>query len=97
MPHYIALMNWTEQGIKTFEASVERSEEAEAAMAAAGIKFKDIYWTIGAYDLIAILEAPDPETLTAALLKLGSQGNLRTSTLRAFTAEEMRGIIAKAS
>ncbi len=97
MPNYVTLMNWTEQGIKTFEATVDRADAADAELNAAGIRFKDIYWTIGAYDMIAILEAPDEETLTASLLKLGAAGNLRTRTLRAFTADEMRGIIAKAS
>jgi uncharacterized protein with GYD domain len=53
-------------------------------------------WTVGAYDLIATLEAPDEETL-AALLTLAAQGNLRTTTLRAFTANEMKGVIAKAT
>jgi uncharacterized protein with GYD domain len=62
-----------------------------------GVRFKDIYWTLGSHDLVSIVEAPDGETLAAALLKLGSQGNLRTTTLRALSADEMRGVIAKAS
>jgi uncharacterized protein with GYD domain len=63
----------------------------------AGISFKDVYWTVGAHDLVAIIEAPDDATLAAALLTLAAQGNLRTTTARAFTAEEMRGVIAKAA
>jgi uncharacterized protein with GYD domain len=96
MPNYVALMNWTDQGVKNFTASVERSEAAEAALGQAGVTFESLYWTIGVYDLVAVLEAPDEETLTASLLNLASQGNLRTTTLRAFTADEMKGIIAKA-
>ena len=96
MPSYAALMNWTDQGIKSFRDSVDRADAAEIALASAGIAFTAIYWTVGKYDLIAILEAPDDETLAAALLTLGAQGNLRTTTLRAFTAGEMRGVIAKA-
>ena len=96
MPSYIALMNWTDQGVKSFRDSVDRAEAAEVALSPAGIKFKDIYWTVGPYDLIATFEAPDEETLAAALLALAAQGNLRTTTLRAFTAAEMKGVIAKA-
>jgi uncharacterized protein with GYD domain len=61
-----------------------------------GVSFQDIYWTLGSHDIVSVVEAPDGETLAAALLKLSSAGNLRTTTLRAFNAEEMRGIIAKA-
>jgi uncharacterized protein with GYD domain len=97
MPSYIALMNWTDQGVKTFRDAVDRADAAEIALSPAGIKFKDLYWTVGSHDLVAIFDAPDDETLAAALLTLAAQGNLRTTTLRAFTAEEMRGVIAKAS
>jgi uncharacterized protein with GYD domain len=61
-----------------------------------GVRFRDIYWTLGSHDVVTIVDAPDSETLAAALLKLASHGNLRTTTLRAFSAEEMRGILAKA-
>ena len=97
MPSYITLMNWTDQGVKSFRESIDRADAAEVALSPAGIKFKDLYWTVGAYDLIATFEAPDEETLAAALLALAAQGNLRTTTLRAFTADEMRGVIAKAT
>lgn len=97
MPSYITLMNWTEQGVKSFKDSVDRAEAAEIALSPVGIRFKDLYWTIGAYDLVATFEAPDEETLAAGLLALAAQGNLRTTTLRAFTAAEMRGVIAKAA
>jgi uncharacterized protein with GYD domain len=97
MPIYVTLMNWTDQGVKTFKDTVDRAAAAEVALSPAGIEFKDLYWTVGAYDLIATLEAPDEETLAAALLALAAQGNLRTTTLRAFTADEMKGVIAKAT
>jgi uncharacterized protein with GYD domain len=61
-----------------------------------GVSFHETYWTLGSHDIVGILDAPDGEALAAALLKLGSQGNVRTTTLRAFNAEEMRGIIEKA-
>jgi uncharacterized protein with GYD domain len=97
MPSYITLMNWTEQGVKTFRDSVDRADAAEVVLSRAGIRFKDLYWTVGAYDLVATFEAPDDETLAAALLTLAAQGNLRTTTLRAFSSDEMRGVIAKAT
>jgi len=60
-----------------------------------GGSLKEIYWTIGPYDVVAVSEAPDDESATAFALALASQGNVRTTTLRAFDADEMRGIIAK--
>lgn len=96
MPHFVTLMNWTEQGLKNFKDSVDRAEAARAALKTQGITLEQIYYTIGPYDLVCILDAPDPETLTAALLTLGAQGNLRTTTLRGFTVDEMRAVIAKA-
>jgi uncharacterized protein with GYD domain len=61
-----------------------------------GVTFKDLYWTMGGHDIVSIVDAPDDETLSAAVLTLSSQGNLRTTTLRAFSADEMRGVISKA-
>ena len=97
MPSYITLMNWTDQGVRSFKDSVDRADAAEVALSPAGIRFKDLYWTVCAYDLVATFEAPDEETLAAALLTLAAQGNLRTTTLRAFSSDEMRGVIAKAT
>jgi uncharacterized protein with GYD domain len=82
--------NWTDQD------SVDRSDAARTALAAKGIDLVDVYWTIGPYDLICLIDAPSPEALSAALLALGAQGNLRSSTMRALSAEEMRGVIAQA-
>jgi uncharacterized protein with GYD domain len=62
-----------------------------------GVRFRDIYWTLGSHDIVSIVDAPDGETLAAALLVLASQGNVRTTTLRALSADEMRGVIAKTS
>jgi len=97
VPSYVALMNWTDQGIRNFKDTVDRAEAAEAAFAQAGVTFTSLYWTVGQYDIVATVDAPDSETLAAALLRLGAQGNLRSTTLRAFTADEMKGVIAKAA
>jgi uncharacterized protein with GYD domain len=95
MPTYVTLVNWTDQGIKNFKDTVSRGKEAEAAMAKLGVRFQSLHWTVGPYDLVAIVDADDEESATAALLALGAQGNVRTTTMRAFTAEEMGRIIGK--
>ncbi len=95
MPSYVTLINWTDQGVKNFKETVDRYEAAQEALSKAGASFREIYWTVGPYDLVGILDAPDDETATAALLTVGGQGNIRTTTLRAFTADEMKGVIAK--
>ena len=97
MPTYVTLINWTDQGVKNYKDTVDRYEAAQEAMSQAGVSFRDVYWTIGPYDIVGILDAPDDEAATAALLSIGGQGNIRTTTLRAFNAGEMRGVIEKAS
>ena len=96
MPHYVLLMNWTDQGVKAFKDSVDRADAARDALAGQGIDLGQIYWTVGAYDLVCITEAPDEVTLSAALLSMAAQGNLRTTTMRAFTGGEFRSVIEAA-
>ncbi len=96
MPTYILLVDWTENGITKFKDSVDRYEEGRGILEGAGVKFRDIYWTLGSHDMVSIVEAPDDETLSAALLRNASLGNFRTTTMRAFSADEMRGVIDRA-
>src|SRR5262245_23309301 len=96
MPTYVTLINWTDQGVKNFKDTVDRYEAAQGAMAQSGVSFKEIYWTVGPYDIVGIVEAPDDETAMAALLSVAGQGNIRTTSLRAFSASEMRSVIEKA-
>jgi uncharacterized protein with GYD domain len=96
MPSYVTLINWTDQGVRNFKDTVDRYEAAQEALGKAGVTFREIYWTIGPYDIVGILDAPDDETATAALLSIGGQGNIRTTTLRGFSVTEMRDLIAKA-
>ena len=70
MALFVTLMNWTDQGVKTFKDSVDRAEAAKSALRGQGVDLKEIYWTVGPYDLVSIVEAPDVETATAALLSL---------------------------
>lgn len=95
MPSYISLINWTEQGAKAFKDTTKRSDAATAAAQRLGGNLRNIYWTIGEYDLVAIAEFPDDETATAFMLALGAEGNVRTETLRAYDPSEIAGIIAK--
>ena len=96
MPRYVSLIDWTQQGLASFKDSVDRYEAAQQQFGELGVRFVDAYWTLGEHDLVGVIEAPDDETATAALLALGSQGNVRTKTMRAFSAEEMRALIQKA-
>jgi uncharacterized protein with GYD domain len=95
VPTYVSLINWTEKGIAAFADTVDRGEAGRELAAKFGGALKEIYWTIGPYDIVAISEAPDDESATAFALALGAQGNVRTTTMRAFDGDEMRGIIAK--
>ena len=96
MATYIALADWTDQGVKGFKDSVDRYETNQGQLQAMGVEVKAIYWTLGAHDMVSIIEAPDEQTLAAALLTAAGPGNIRTTTPRAFNADEMRGVISKA-
>ncbi|WP_027945611.1 GYD domain-containing protein [Amycolatopsis taiwanensis] len=97
MPTYITLLSWTDQGIRACKETAERADAFAAALQKLGAKLVNIYWTIGPYDLVGVVEAPDDETATAALLQLGGLGNVRSTTLRAFGRDEVERIIAKTS
>jgi uncharacterized protein with GYD domain len=93
MPTYVVLMNWTDQGAKTADQTVARYDAAKDDLAQQGVTIKDIYWTMGPYDLVTIVEAADDETATKGLMRLTSQGNLRTCSMRAFSADEARSLV----
>jgi uncharacterized protein with GYD domain len=95
MPSYVSIIDWTDQGIANFKDTVDRYEAAQQQFERLGVRFTDVYWTLGEHDLVAVLEAPDDETATAAMLAVGAQGNIRTKTMRAFSRDEMRAVIAK--
>ena len=92
MPTYITLINWTDQGVRNAKDTVQRYTAAESAGMKIGVKFKEIYWTMGAYDIVGVIEAPDDATLSRFLLATAAIGNIRTSTMRAHTKEEMTQI-----
>ncbi|MCL4863555.1 MAG: GYD domain-containing protein [Caldilineaceae bacterium] len=93
MSAYIALVNFTEQGVKDVKETVNRARAAKQAAQAAGGRFIGIWWTLGPYDLVAIIEAPDDEAATRLLLTVAMQGNVRSMTMRAFSEDEMERIV----
>jgi uncharacterized protein with GYD domain len=95
MATYIALCNFTDQGIRNIKETTHRAEMVEAAGRKAGVTVKSILWTLGSYDLVAQFEAADEAAITAFGLAIGMQGNVRTQTMRAFTRDEMNAILAK--
>ncbi len=95
MPTYVVLMNWTDQGVKNARDTVQRRDQADALAERHGANIEQVYWTVGPYDLVTIVNAPDDESATAMLLELGTAGNLRTTTLRAYDREEMLGILQR--
>jgi uncharacterized protein with GYD domain len=92
MPTYIALLKWTGQGIGNVKDSPSRLDAGRKAFKKIGVKIKDTYLTMGRYDLVCIIEAPDDESFASAMLSLGSQGNVQTETLKAFTEDQYRKI-----
>jgi uncharacterized protein with GYD domain len=95
MATYIALINWTDKGISEAKDTVQRAEKVRQMAQQLGGDMPTIYWTMGRYDIVAVVEAPDDETATAILLRAASLGTVRSETLRAFTADELPGIFAK--
>lgn len=93
MPTYIGLFKWTQQGIANVKDSPSRLDAGRQEFEKIGIKIKDTYLTMGRYDLVCIIEAPDDDTYARAMLKLGSLGNLQTETLKAFSEADYRKIV----
>jgi len=95
MATYISLIQFTEQGIRAVTDTVKRASAATAEAEKMGMKISEFFWTMGAYDLVLLVDAPDDQTMTAYALKLASLGNVKTQTMRAFSRQEMEGILAK--
>jgi uncharacterized protein with GYD domain len=95
MPQFIALVNWTDQGVKNIQDSPGRSEAFKQLAAQMGCSVHGLFFTMGRYDIAARIEAPDDSTMSALMLKVGQLGNVRSETLRAFTEAEFAGIVKK--
>jgi uncharacterized protein with GYD domain len=95
MARYVGLIQFTDQGIRNIKDTVKRGDTAAAEAEKVGMKIIEEFWTMGAYDVVLLVDAPDDETMTAFMLKVGSLGNVKTETMRAFGREEMEKILAK--
>lgn len=95
MGTYIALSSFTDQGIRNVKDTVKRADAVKEAAKKFGASMTQIYWTLGKYDLVVTIEAPDDESATAFALAIAGAGNVRMQTLRAFTKDEMSGILTK--
>lgn len=95
MATFIVLGSFTEQGVRSIKESPKRADAFKALAAKAGVKVKEIYWTLGHYDIVTVVEAPDAATATSLGLAVASLGNVRTETLTAFSAEEFGSILGK--
>jgi len=95
MASFISLLNFTEQGIKNFKSSPDRSEAFKSMAQKMGVTVREIYWTAGVYDIVLIMDAPDDETVVALMFSLASLGNVKTHTLRAFDSSEIKRVISK--
>ncbi len=94
MAKYIVMLKYTNKGIADIKGSPTRLENAKKAIASMGGRISAFYLTLGRYDAVTVMEAPDDETVAKFALATGSQGNVQTETLRAFDEDEFKKIIA---
>lgn len=95
MATYIVLTSFTDQGIKNVKDTVKRADAVREAAKKFGVTAREFYWTMGAYDSVVVFDAPDDASMTALGMAVGSQGYVRTQTLRAFSKDETNSIIGK--
>ncbi len=95
MATYVVLVNWTDQGIRSVRETTQRADQVRQLVEQMGGRLTTLFWTQGRYDLVAIIEAPDDETIAAIGLRVSMNGGTRSETLRAFDAEEMGRIVGR--
>jgi len=95
MVTYIGMLNFTDKGIQSVKETTKRAAVAKETAQKLGVNMRDIYWTMGDCDVVCVLEADDEQALAAFSLAVAMQGNVRTRSLRAYTAGEMDEILAK--
>ena len=95
MATYVVLAQFTDQGIRNIKNSPQRAGQAAELAKSFGCEMKEIYWTLGEYDIVTLIEAPDEASFMSFGLALGSAGNVRTQTLRAFRKDEFSAIVGK--
>jgi len=95
VPTYVVLYRFTDQGFKNAKETVTRANQARADNEQRGFQVRELLWTQGRYDIIAVVDAPDEQAMMAGMLNICGAGNVRSETLRAFTATEMEAVLAK--
>ena len=95
MATFVVLAGFTDQGVRNAKERITQVDEVLEMAKKSGVTVKDMYWTLGRHDIVAICEAPDDETATALSLSVASRGNVRTETLRAFSFDEVKKIHGK--
>jgi uncharacterized protein with GYD domain len=95
MPTYIELVSWTDQGIRNIKEAPQRMDAFKKTIEAAGGKLIGFYFTMGKYDIVTVIDAPSDEALTNIILNTGSKGSVRSETLKAYSEQEFRNILAK--
>ena len=95
MAHYVVLASFTDQGIRSVKDTAKRAKGFRDLAKQMDAVIKDIYWTLGTYDVVLTMEAPNDDTAAALMMKAGSLGNLKSQTLRAFSESEIGPILAK--
>ncbi len=93
MPTYVMLANWTDEGMRAIKDSPKRTDAARKMLEEMGGQLRSLYMTMGAYDLVAVYDAPDDAVAARFMLMLGKMGNVRTTSLKAFPEEAYRQII----
>lgn len=93
MPHYIALVSFTDQGVRDVKNSLKRADRVREIAAKHKVKIRDIHWTMGRYDIVVTFDAPSDAALSAFTLGNASLGNVRTETFRAYTRDEFANIL----
>ncbi len=94
MPTYVALANYTDQGIKGIKDSPARLEAIKKLVADHGGEIKEFYLTLGEYDMLAVINTPNDDVLARLLLTIGTDGNIKTTSFRAYSEDEFRRIVA---
>ncbi len=95
MSHYVILGSFTEQGIRGVKDTAKRAKGLRDLAKGMGVTVKDIFWTLGGYDVVLIMEGPNDETVASLMLKVGALGNLKSQTLRAFPESQIESLLSK--
>ena len=95
MAHYVVLAKFTDLGIRAVKETPKRAKAFREIAQGMGVKVRDIFWTLGRYDVVLTMEAPGDEVVASLMFKVGALGNLTSQTLRAFNEAEIEGVVSK--